>query len=180
MPRLTALALAAPTALICGVFAPVSLAAQDQIVANSEETIDKLRLCRAIVAAEERLACYDREVGAVLAATDAGTLRVVDSADVEETKRSLFGFTLPRIKLFGGDDGEEMTTLETTITGVRKVGRETWVFQTKEGSVWRIAETRMGWRPPQPGQPVEFKKAAMGSYFIRVNGQMGLKGRRIE
>ncbi|UIP06553.1 hypothetical protein LY632_12800 [Erythrobacter sp. SDW2] len=156
------------------------LAAQEQVVPNAEDTIDELRACRAIDDADARLACYDREVGKVITATEEGTLQVVDKADVEETKRGLFGFTLPKIKLFGGDDGDELTELETTITSVRRDGREAWVFTTKEGSVWRIAETKLGWRPPQEGQTVVLKKAAMGSFFIRVNGQIGVKGRRIE
>lgn len=152
---------------------------QDPLVRNSEDTIDQLKTCRAIPDPDQRLACYDREVGAVIAATEEGTLQVVDKADVEETKRGLFGFSLPKIKLFGGDENE-LTELETTITDVRREGRESWIFTTQEGSVWRIAETKLGWRPPQEGQSVVFKKAAMGSYFIRVNGQIGVKGKRIE
>jgi hypothetical protein len=31
----------------------------------------------------------------------------------------------------------------------------------------------------KPGDKVEFKKAALGSYFIRINGAIGVKGRRI-
>jgi hypothetical protein len=158
---------------------PVTALAQDQVVPNSEDTIEQLRSCRAIADPDQRLACYDREVGEVIAATDEGTLQVVDRADVEETKRGLFGFSLPKIKLFGGEEGE-MTELETTIADVRREGREGWIFTTAEGSVWRIAETKLGWRPPQEGQTVVFKKAAMGSYFIRVNGQIGVKGKRIE
>lgn len=153
--------------------------AEDPVVPSSEETIAQLKACRAIADPDQRLACYDREVGAVITATEQGTLQVVDRADVEETKRGLFGFALPKIKLFGGD-GDEMTELETTITDVRREGREGWIFTTEEGSVWRISDTRLGWRPPQPGQAVVLKKASLGSYFIRVNGQIGVKGKRIE
>ena len=160
------------------VTAPAS--AQEQVVPNSENTIAQLKNCRALSDAAERLACYDREVGAVIDATDEGTLQVMDRQDVEETRRSLFGFSLPKIKLFGSDDGEEITELETTITNARREGRESWIFTTTEGSVWRIAETKMGWRPPREGQPVVLKKASLGSYFIRVNGQIGVKGKRVE
>lgn len=177
MPRYALLATLSIPLLLLG-FAPLARA-QDPVVPSSEETIVQLKACRAITDPDQRLACYDREVGEVITATDAGTLQVVDKADVEETKRGLFGFSLPKIKLFGGEEGE-MTELETTITSVRREGREAWIFTTKEGSVWRIAETKMGWKPPQEGQTVVFKKAAMGSYFIRVNGQIGVKGKRIE
>ena len=166
-------------AVLTAMIAANPLAAQDSPVSNDEDTIEQLKSCRAIADPMQRLACYDREVGEVIAATEDGTLQVVDQQDVEETKRRLFGFTLPKIKLFGGDEGE-MTTLETTITKVRREGREGWVFTTEEGSVWRISDSKMGWRPPRVGQTVVFKKASLGSYFIRVNGQIGVKGRRIE
>ncbi|WP_435418384.1 hypothetical protein WAB17_02045 [Parerythrobacter aurantius] len=158
---------------------PPALSAQDPVVPNSDDTIAQLRNCRAIAEPTERLACYDREVGSVIAATEQGTLQVVEKADVEEAKRGLFGFSLPKIKLFG-DNSQELDELETTIASVRREGREAWIFTTAEGSVWRISETKMGWRPPQPGQTVVLKKAAVGSYFIRVNGQIGVKGKRIE
>ncbi len=173
-----------PVAIGCAALATGALplgtaSAQDSVVPNSEDTIEQLKACRSIAEPTARLACYDREVGEVIAATEDGSLQVVDKADVEETKRGLFGFSLPKIKLFGGEDGE-MNELETTITKARREGRESWIFTTQEGSVWRIAETKMGWKPPKAGQTVVFKKAAMGSYFIRVNGQTGVKGRRIE
>lgn len=179
MHRYTFPAAVSCAAMILAVALPVTASAQDAVVPNSDDTIEQLKSCRAIADPTARLACYDREVGIVIAATEDGSLQVVDKADVEETKRGLFGFSLPKIKLFGGEDGE-MTELETTITKSRREGRESWVFTTQEGSVWRIAETKMGWKPPKAGQTVVFKKASMGSYFIRVNGQIGVKGRRIE
>ncbi len=166
-------------ALSGGSLSTGALSAQDAAGPSGPDAIAQLRDCRAIADASARLACYDREVGEVLAATDDGTLRVVDKEEVEQTKRSLFGFSLPKIKLFG-DGEDEMEELTTTIASVRAEGREAWIFKTEEGSTWRISDTKMGWRPPQPGQPVVLKRAAMGSFFIRVNGQTGVKGRRIE
>ncbi|ABC62382.1 hypothetical protein [Erythrobacter litoralis] len=173
VPRLPLIAVSA------ALFAASPSVAQDAEVANDTDTIEQLKSCRAIADPMQRLTCYDREVGQVITATEQGTLQVVDQQDVEDTKRRLFGFSLPNLKLFGGDEGE-LTELETTITRVRREGREGWIFTTEEGSTWRIAETKLGWRPPRPGQTVVFKRAAMGSFFIRVNGQIGVKGRRIE
>ncbi|GAA4051630.1 hypothetical protein [Parerythrobacter jejuensis] len=152
--------------------------AQDAAVASSGD-LEELRACRAIADPTERLACYDREVGVVIAATDDGSLQVVDKEEVEQTKRRLFGFSLPKLRIFGGDD-EEIKLLQTTITRVRQIERDSWVITTEEGSVWRIKDAPMRFRAPRTGQGVEFKKASLGSYFIRVNGQLGVKGRRIE
>ena len=142
--------------------------------------LERLSDCRAIVEPDQRLACYDREVGAVVAASEQGDVRIIDREDVRQTKRRLFGFTIPD-NLFGGrDDDEKLDTLQTTITQVRPSGRRGYLITTAEGSVWRISSAPMRLAPPKAGQSVEFKSAAMGSYFIRVNGQLGVKGVRVE
>ena len=43
-----------------------------------------------------------------------------------------------------------------------------------------MSNVPMRLRPPRVGDEVVFKKAALGSYFIRIAGQTGVKGRRIE
>ncbi|MBB3033456.1 hypothetical protein [Alteriqipengyuania lutimaris] len=144
--------------------------------------LERLSECRQIADSGQRLACYDREVGAVVAASEQGDVRIVDREDVRQTKRRLFGFSIPD-NLFGGrddDDDEKMDTLQTTITQVRTSGRRGFLITTAEGSVWRITSAPMRLAPPKAGQSVEFKTASLGSYFIRINGQLGVKGVRVE
>lgn len=145
----------------------------------SSDYLDRLAECRGIVDPDARLACYDREVGAVVAASEEGEVRLVDREEVRQTRRRLFGFTIPK-NLFGGGDDEEMDLLETTITHVRQSGRRDFFITTEEGSVWKIPSPPMRFAPPKAGQKVVFKSAAVGSYFIRINGQMGVKGVRVE
>ena len=137
---------------------------------DSPGYLDRLATCRSIEEPDARLACYDREVGAV---------RLVDREEVRQTKRKLFGFTIPK-GLFGSDDKEDMDLLETTITRVAPYGRSGYLITTEEGSVWQISNPPMRFNPPKSGQAVVFKRAALGSFFIRVNGQLGVKGVRIE
>ena len=148
---------------------------------DNPDFLKDLRECSTIEENEKRLACYDQSVGAVVAASDAGEVQIVDKEDVEQTRRGLFGFTLPKIGLFSGDSEEEdLNTLESEVTSVRRLPRDTYVFKIAEGSTWRIANAPMRLRPPRTGDKVVFKKAALGSYFIRIAGQTGVKGRRIE
>lgn len=144
--------------------------------------VEGLRACQTIADGAERLACYDRAVGAVVAANDGGELRVVDKAEVAQTRRKLFGFSLPDIGLFGGKDTgveeEAVDMLETTITGARRNG-DNWVFTTQEGATWEINNPPSRLRPIRRGDSVVFKKASLGSYFIRIEGQLGVKGRRV-
>ncbi|MBH1944796.1 hypothetical protein I5L01_11185 [Erythrobacter sp. YJ-T3-07] len=156
-----------------------TLAAPAQAQEDSPGYLDRLATCRAIEDSEARLACYDREVGAVVAASEQGEVRLVDREEVRQTKRKLFGFAIPK-GLFGGDDNDEMDLLETTITRVAPYGRGGYTITTEEGSVWQISNPPMRFAPPKSGQSVVFKRAALGSFFIRINGQLGVKGIRVE
>ena len=56
----------------------------------------------------------------------------------------------------------------------------TTLITIAEGSKWQMSNVPMRLRTPREGDAVVFKKAALGSYFIRIAGQNGVKGRRIE
>lgn len=165
------------TALALG-FTTAPASAQDD-AATSNDYLDALKTCRQLAEPEARLACYDQAVGRVVAASEAGEVRIVDKQEVESTRRGLFGFSLPKIGLFSGD-AEPMATLESEITSVRRIRSDAYVFAIAEGSVWQINNAPMRLRPPRVGDKVEFKRAAMTSYFIRIGGQTGVKGNRIE
>jgi len=158
--------------------------ASAQTAAAQEETPDflaDLKTCKDITDNERRLACYDASVGAVVEASDAGEVQIVDQEEVQSTRRGLFGFTLPKNGLFGNDNNDgELRTLESTITRVRGLARNSYIITIDEGSVWRINNAPSRLRPPRSGDEVVLKKAALGSYFIRIAGQTGVKGRRVE
>ena len=140
-----------------------------------------LKACQQQTDATQRLACYDSAVARLTAATDSGELRLLDEAEVRTTRRGLFGFTLPKIGLFGsGSDGEEeLTKLDSTVTAVRRVGRGEWHLTIEEGSVWSVRNPSRRFRPGV-GDSIELERAALGSYWVRLNGKLGEKGRRVQ
>lgn len=150
-------------------------AGQDQTA--QDRYLDELRACQAIESDPARLACFDKSVGSIVSATQSGELQVVEKEQLEKTRRGMFGFTLPKLGLFSGKDDLEL--LQSTITGVKGT-RGGWIITIEEGSVWQMNNVPSRLNAPQVGDPVEFKKAALGSYFIRIDGQIGVKGRRIE
>ncbi len=174
--RLTALCTAGAAGLLT-LAAPVPVAAQDA------DYLAQLKACRAIADEAERLACYDAKVGAIVSASDAGDVKVVSREEVRKTRRQLFGITMPDIAILKGDgkDEEELTDLfETTISSGRQSGQSTWRFTTVEGAVWEINNPPRKIPPIKSGDKVVFKKASLGYYFIRINGAIGVKGRRVE
>ncbi|MFM7349103.1 MAG: hypothetical protein ACKO01_06385 [Erythrobacter sp.] len=150
---------------------------------SSAALVDGLRSCKAITGAPERAVCYDAAVGALLGAVESGDVKLVDREEVRRTRRQLFGITLPDIGILKSDgkDEEELSDLfETTIVSGRQVDRATWRFTTAEGAVWEINNPPRKLKPFANGDKVVFRKASLGYYFIRINGAMGVKGRRVQ
>lgn len=181
--RAAALLVAGAAGLLAAVTAsPVS--AQEAVPETGQEAdyLGALKACRAIKDEDDRLECYDNKVGAMVSASEAGDVRIVDREDVRRTRRQLFGFTVPDLDILEGDeqDKESSELLETTITSARQLTNKAWRFTTAEGAVWEINNAPARLAPIKPQDKVIFKRASLGFYFIRINGQMGVKGKRIQ
>jgi hypothetical protein len=134
--------------------------------------------CRAIVDAAQRLACFDRTVAAL---ADAETKREVTFADkdmVKKTRRGLFGFSLPRIGLFGGGDDEEIKEIEAVVKSASADRSGRYRIVMEDGAVWQQIDTTRLPREPKPGQKVKIRVASMGSYFANVEGQRAIRMKR--
>jgi hypothetical protein len=150
---------------------------------SSANLLDGLRACRAIEAEAERARCYDGATGALLGAIEAGDVRMVDREEVRKTKRQLFGISVPDLDILKGkDDSPDETDelFETTIASGRQTGPSSWRFTTAEGAVWEINNPPRKLAPISAGDKVVFKKASLGYIFNRINGQIGVKGRRVQ
>jgi hypothetical protein len=135
--------------------------------------------CRAVTNGQERLACYDREVAALEQAERSNEIRVVDRQQVRQTRRTLFGLTLPNINIFGGDDGgESVTEISSTIRSFTQDPYGKYTFVLEDGARWRQTDTR-DIIPPKVGQPIRIRQATMGSFLANVNRQVGMRVRRV-
>ena len=152
------------------------------VIGNSP-IIGKLETCTSITDDAERLACFDREVGALVGATSQGEVKVVETEEISEVRKKLYGYSIPDVGIFASetkDEKEEARRLVSTITKVRQVSSKEWHFWIEEGNAkWRIKSTSVRFRAPKVGDEVEFKPATMGTYWIRVDGRKGVRGNRI-
>ena len=163
--------------LVALLSAPSALA---QAAPDAPPAIRDIGKCRAIPAAEARLACFDAAASRLDAAVEKKELTILDREGVKQTKRSLFGFSLPRIGLFGGKDENEppeFTEINTTIKRVVDQGYGNYVLVLEDGAQWRTTEPLR--RSPRIGDAVTIKKGLLGSYLINVRGLRGAKGLRI-
>jgi hypothetical protein len=156
----------------------VPAAGQAAAEVTSAQLLDALAACKKVTAAPERLACYDAASSRLAEAVERKDLVVLDRAEIRRTRRSLFGMSLPRVPLFRGEGGEETDELTAKIASASSIGMGKWQFRLEDGAVWQTVESRPGLRDPRPGQEVVIKKGTLGNYFIRFNGQTGVRGLR--
>lgn len=174
------IALTAPCFFIA---AGASAQQANDAVSPRPEAVTRVFDCRTLQAAEERLACYDREVGALQAAEAAREVVVYDREQVRRTRRSLFGIPLPNLNIFGGGDdkeeGEGFTQIESTIRSITQDGRGRYLVTLEDGARWAQIDNRELSATPRHGQPIRIRRAAMGSYLANIGGNVAIRVRRV-
>jgi hypothetical protein len=167
------------TAAIAAIAAGPSVAAKTPPAPSP--LVNAIEACRQIADPTQRLACYDRAAPALVDAARSGEIRVVDRGQVRQVRRSLFGYSMPKLPFFSGDDSADTgDELQTTIKSVRDIGYGKYRIVLTEGdAVWETTEASISLSEPKPGQKITIKRGPMGSYFVRINGQRSVKGRRV-
>ena len=134
--------------------------------------------CRAIADAAQRLACFDQSVSALAAAQQSRDLYVADKDAMREARRGLFGFSIPKLRIFGDDDMEkDVDQIETTVAGVGQ-GQRGLIFTLKDGARWAQTDGAYMDRP-KVGSIIKIKRAALGSYFGMINKGVGFRIERL-
>jgi hypothetical protein len=138
--------------------------------------------CRQITDPMQRLACYDTAANALVSASNSGEVSVVDRGEVRKVRHSLFGFSLPKVPFFTGDTtaAEAQDKIDSTITSVKPLSNGYYqIVIADNGAVWMTTDSNISFDPPRPGQKVEIVRGALGNYFLRINGQVGVRGKRV-
>lgn len=162
--------------------AAISTAAMAKDPPKTSPMVGALQACRAIADPTERLACYDKEAGALLDAAQKGDVAVVDKSEVRKARKSLFGFSMPKIPFFSGDDTADVVsdTLESTIKQASGIGYGKFRITIAEGdAVWETTETYSTMRDPRAGDKIVIKRASLGGYLLRIGNNRGVKGKRV-
>lgn len=160
-------------------------AAAEEAKPPEPELYRQMIACKDIAEPAARLACYDRQVAAFDTATQNRDIVIAGREEVRKTRRGLFGFAAPigRLLGLGGDKDEaEREAIDKLETKVARVGRTAdggWRLTFEEAGTWEQIDTR-GWvMSPKVGQVAVISKAALGSYMVSVDGQRGIKMRRV-
>lgn len=143
--------------------------------------VEALTRCRAQTDDAARLRCYDAAAGALTTAAARGDVVVVDQQDLKKARRSLFGFSLPKLPFFGGDRSADEPTDELTaaVKSARPLGNGKWQVRLEDGALWETTEGSSFINDPKPGNSVLIKRGTLGGYMMRIAGQRALRAKRV-
>jgi hypothetical protein len=158
-------------------------------VARRAAVLQAIVDCRKMTDSDARLACYDAAAAKLDEAESTGQVVVVDREQARQVRRDIFGLQLPSLDIFnlgGGGKGaaatvakgEEVDKLLATVKEARQLGDGKWTIELDTGAVWRQIENSDIALDIRPGQTVEIRKGAIGSFVMKVGGQPGFKAHR--
>lgn len=170
------------SAISLGALVIISASATAKDPPPQSPLVTELETCRSIADPTQRLACYDQSAERLVTAARKGDVAVVDKSEVRKARKSLFGFNMPKLPFFSGDDSADAAsdTLESTIKGVQGIGYGKYRMTIAEGDAqWETTETYGTMREPRAGDKIVIKRGPLGSYLLRIGNNRGVKGKRV-
>lgn len=157
--------------------------------------LDKVYACADEKDDGKRLACYDAAVGGLKLAQGAGSVVVVERAQIEKAKQDAFGLAAPpRTDLAQAAAAPAAATatpapknasalLDNVTLAVKSVEKRpdgTYRFVMENGQVWIQNDTRNLGPIGKGPWMAEIKKSAMGSFMLKLDGRTAVWVKRLE
>lgn len=103
---------------------------------------------------------------------------------MRQVRRSLFGFSLPRLPFFSGSKNADVETepkeLLSTLASFHPLGNGFFRFTLADPqSTWESTESSDVFEP-KLGSKVTISHGALGSYWADIDGQPSVKVRRVQ
>ena len=144
--------------------------------ANPAAVAQAISDCRKLTDRDARLDCYDKATDAFEQAQASGQVVVVDREQVRAVKRQAFGFNMPSLNLFArGPKEEQVDKVEVKLASAHQDPTGKWAMITDEDAVWRQIDTTELYNPPHAGSTLLIRKAMLGSFFCKVDGQTAIR-----
>lgn len=164
-------------------FAFISAAPATAQDASEQDLIASLARCLDVREDTSRLACTDVAARRLVDAARRKEVVLVDRQEVTKTRRSLFGFSLPRIGLFGRDGPDkaedEIDQVEAAITKVVELGYGKYAITVDSGARWNTTEAWEGPTRPAAGLTATIKRGTLGGYFLKIGKTRAVRAIRV-
>lgn len=158
--------------------------AQDREAPNptaAPEIVERLFACRSIADPTDRLACFDREVAVVEQATEADDLVMADREQLSEARKGLFGFSIPKLRLFdrGSEEERAIDQIEGVIASSRLSATGKLVVTLEDGARWAQTDDTPIPGSVRAGDRITIKRAAMGSFLGKIGTKRSFRIQRL-
>ncbi len=159
------------------IIAPVTHAQETGLDDALPPVVQKLVDCRQLTDPAERLACYDTQTAELVAARERDEIVLADKEQISEAKRGLFGFSLPKLRIFFGNDENEISEIEGVIAAIASDGGSRSLFILEDGARWLQIDGRH--IRAKPGATITIRKAALGSYMGKIGNFPSIRVKRL-
>lgn len=146
-------------------------------VPQGSPAVDNLVKCRQIADAGQRLACYDTNVAPLETAIAKKQILIVDRSKAEAANRSLFGYGTSGFGQFLGLGN--LDKIESTVASSGFNGDGGVTVTLADGSRWSQQDDKQMYGDIKKGAKVVIVRGTLGSYIVRITGQVGFKAIRI-
>ena len=155
-----------------------------------EAPLEKVYACAGIADSAQRLACFDSAVAGLKHAESSGGLAVVNREQIEKAEKEAFGLPTPSLSVLAesarspsAPPTEKAKALERVTFPVKSVSKGPdgkYRFVMENGQEWRqidgIILPAIGKGPWQ----AEIRKAAIGSYMLKLDDRTAVRVKRME
>jgi hypothetical protein len=158
----------------------------------------QLLKCRPLTDVAKKAACYDAAMDSIQKVAQGGKVNIVTETQINNLERDAFGFNLPnlpklRLPGLGGiqkhaivagnadkqgagavirkDKKGEIVKITFDLKRMETRPNRRMRFILTNGQTWLQTDNSQIRVPPKRAKFVEIKKAAMGSYFLLINGE---------
>lgn len=162
--------------------APAAAAAQARPDEGPRATqFEAVAACRTIADSAQRLACFDAAAAQLVEAEKSGDVVVVSRAQAQAARRQAFGFSLPSLSIFDRTGRpEEVDRITAQVERAYQNANAKWVVVLADGAVWEQIDNETVLKKPKAGSRAEIRRAALGSFFMNLDGQRAVRARRVK
>jgi hypothetical protein len=165
--------------LVAMTMAPAGALARPPAAPGQAPAVRAVVDCQKIADGAQRLACFDAAAAAMDRAQTAGDLVTVDRAQRRAARHQAFGLALPSLNFLDrGEKGEEVNRINAKVVGGSFNPNGKLIVKLDDGAVWRQIDDNEVLRPPHPGSTAEIRRAALGSYTMKLDGQFAIRVHR--
>lgn len=156
-----------------------------------EAPLERVYACAGVTDGSQRLACFDAAVAGLKQAESTGGVAVVNREQIEKAEKEAFGLATPSLSALaesarttaGAPATEKSKALERVTFPVKSIttgpdGRYRFVMEN--GQEWRQTD---GIKLPAIGKgpwQAEIRKAAIGSYMLKLGDRTAVRVKRVE